>query len=232
MPISRREFLGYAAGASAVALGSARRSVCLFGQEPQVLSGFRVVDFGRQSLLPESAAGYERALSRLGIEYERISALPVRPVRGMILPAAPRMNTRDLARLRVSIENGSTVLLESGAAFLSPGDFDCFKRSIKSVFGLSLHAPIRLWDSADSFRQSPYVDYGWPFEMKVRDFSRIIPVEGVGSEEIAWFQEKPVAVRRRLGRGALVFLGSPLGPHLLADDRESVSWLRRFFSLC
>jgi len=215
-----------------MALGGAGHSVCLFAQAPAILPGFRLIDFGRQTVLPESAAGYERALSRMGINYERVSELPGRPVQGMVLPAAPRMDAQHMACLKDSVEAGSTVLLESGVAFLGPGEFDSYKRSIKSAFGLSLDAPIRLWDTAGSFSQSPYVDYGWPLKIKVRDFSRIVPVGGSGLEEIAWFQETPVAVKRRMGRGTMVFLGSPLGPHLLADDRESARWLQRFCSFC
>lgn len=231
MPISRRGFLGYAAGASAMALAGTSLSGCLFGEELPVLPGLKVIDFGRQTVLPESAAGYDRALSRMGIKYEHVSDLPGRPVQGMILPAAPRMDAQHMARLRNSVEAGSAVLLESGAAFLSSEEFDSYQRSIKSVFGLSIRAPIRLWDSADSYMQSPYIDYGWPLKTKVRDFSRIIPVDGNGSEEIAWFQNTAVGARSRMGRGMLVFLGSLLGPHLLVGDPESARWLHQFCSL-
>jgi len=147
----------------------------------------------------------------------------------MILPAV-FMDESKLARVRVHLENGSLVLFESGGAFLNPEEFNFHRRLMRSVFGLRLHAPVPLWDSADSFKQSPYVDYQWPLVTKVRDFSRMIPVECERGETIAWFQKTPVAVRLRIGKGTLVFLGSPLGPHLLAGDREAGRWLLAFRS--
>lgn len=138
------------------------------------------------------------------------------------------METRFPARLREHVENGSVVLYESGGAFLGRDEFCFHKRVIRSVFGLSLHDPVRLWDSADSLKVSPYVDFHWPVVTKIRDFSRVVPVGHGDGETIAWFGDLPVAARRRIGKGTLVFLGSPLGPHFLSGDREASRWLRAF----
>ncbi len=36
-----------------------------------------------------------------------------------------------------------------------------------------------------------------------------------------------VAARKSVGRGQIIFLGSPLGPLLLAEDREATLLIRR-----
>jgi hypothetical protein len=228
MPISRRGFLSCAATASAAGLAGATRLAGLFPQIPGFRSRCVVVDPGADCPLRESAAGYEAVLSSSNVVFQRTSIQSLASARTIILPAAATTDAKSAAKLRKLLENGSVILYESAAAFLGPEEFGFHKRVIRSVFGLSLHDPVRLWDSADSLKQSPYVDYHWPVVTKVRDFSRMVPVDPGDGETIAWFGDLPVAARRRIGKGTLVYLGSPLGPHFLSDDREASHWLRAF----
>jgi hypothetical protein len=232
MSISRRGFLGYAAGASVAGVAGATRLGSLLPEIACQPSGCVLVAPGPASPLPESAAGYAVALSGLSISYHQTSIDALAPAHTMFVPAAVSTEPAAVTKLKNYLENGSVVLYETGAAFLEPEEFGIYKCVIRSVFGVSLHDPVRLWDSADSFKQSPYVDYHWPVVTKVRDFSRIVPVSDENGETIARFQKLPVAVQRRFGKGTLVFLGSPLGPHLLSADREAVSWLGAFCSSC
>jgi hypothetical protein len=78
----------------------------------------------------------------------------------------------------------------------------------------------------DSHASFPYVTYLWPRETKVRDFSRVIPVSATNGDVIGKVGGLPVALKRRMAKGTLVFLGSPLGPALRAGDSEALSWLR------
>ncbi|HEX5413198.1 MAG TPA: twin-arginine translocation signal domain-containing protein [Terriglobia bacterium] len=232
MPISRRDFLGYAAGASVAGVAGARGLSSFLPEVARRPSGCLVVDPGPACPLRESAAGYAAALSRLRIPYRAISIDALAHARTMFVPAAVSTEPVVVTKLKNCLESGSVVLYETGAAFLEPEEFGIHKRVIRSVFGVSLHDPVRLWDSADSFKQAPYVDYCRPVITKVRDFSRVVPVSGENAETIAWFGELSVAVQRRIGRGKLVFLGSPLGPHLLSDDREALGWLGAFCRSC
>ena len=232
MLISRRGFLGYAAGVSAIGLAGKSQLSHLSWETPKALSGCALVDVGLSCTLRESSAGYESALESAHVPCKRTSLESLLSSRIVILPAFVCADESELARVRAHLENGSMILLESGAAFLNSKEFDFNRRLIHSAFGLNLRDPIRLWESEASFGQSPYVDYWWPAVMKVRDFSRIIPVECRSDEIIAWFQAMPVAARRRVGKGTVVFLGSPLGPHLLAGDREASHWLAAFCSPC
>jgi len=44
-------------------------------------------------------------------------------------------------------------------------------------------------------------------------------------DNIAWAGELPVALKRRVGAGTLIYLGSPVGPALWAGDVEAKRWL-------
>jgi hypothetical protein len=230
MAISRRGFLGCAAGASVAGIAVAAGMGTLLAETPATRSSCVLVDPGADCPLPESAAGYEDALLSSNVMFQRTTLQSLTPARAIILPAAVETDEKSQAIHRKHLENGSVILYESAAAFLGPEEFGFHKRVIRSVFGLSLHDPVRLWDSADSHKQSPYVDYHWPVVTKVRDFSRIVPVDPGDGETIAWFGDLPIAARRRIGKGTLVFLGSPLGPHLLSDDKEAIRWLQAFCS--
>jgi hypothetical protein len=232
MPISRRGFLGRAAVASAAGVAAVAGLDGFFPPPAGFRSGCLLVDPGPASLLRESANGYAAALSALNISYHQTSIQSLVPARAMVVPVAANTEASSLTKVTEHLENGSVILYESGAAFLGPKEFGFHKRVIRSVFGLSLHDPVRLWDSADSFKQSPYVDYHWPVVTKVRDFSRIVRVDPGDGEIVAWFHDLPVAAKRRIGKGTLVFLGSPLGPHLLSADREASRWLGAFCSSC
>jgi hypothetical protein len=232
MPVSRRRFLGRAAGATAAGFAAAAGLANLFPQSPVLHSGCVVVDSRPNCPLPESVAGYEAALSSLNIRFLRASLRSFGPARLIIFPAAVSTAPSSLTHAREQLESGAFVLYESGAAFLNFQEFGLHKRVISSVFGLSLHDPVGLWDSADSFKQSPYVDFHWPVATKVREFSRAVPVDPGNGKAIACFQNLPVGVKRRVGKGTLVYLGSPLGPHLLASDREASLWLGAVYRIC
>lgn len=233
MPISRREFLGCAAGVSAAGIAAANGLGSFSPEVAPQRSGCVVVDPGPACPLRESAAGFAAALSKLSVSHRHQTSLEaLAPAHIMFVPAAVSTEPSAVTKLKSYIEGGSVVVYETGTAFLRPEEFVIHKRVIRSVFGVSLHDPVRLWDSADSFKQSPYVDYHWPVVTKVRDFSRVVPISDEQGETIAWFEKIPVAVQRRMGKGRLIFLGSPLGPHLLSADREAVGWLSAICSSC
>jgi len=129
--------------------------------------------------------------------------------------------------IRSRLRTGATVLLESGAGFAADRDFRAHRAVLRDQLGVHIEAPVRLWSSRGA-SGVPYVDYSWPASAKIRDFSRVVPLErqseGAG-EIIAWVDDLPVALRRRYGRGDLIFLGSPLGPALWAGDAEARRWL-------
>lgn len=156
--------------------------------------------------LPESARGYQSACASPAIR---------------VLPAASAISGSAVLELRSFIEKGGFVLFESGASFAGPEIFKRQQALFQSAFGISLLRPFGLWNGG----HPPYVEYRWPIKASVRDFSRAIAIEPDGGETIASVGSMPVAILCEIGAGALVFLGSPLGPHLLAGDPDASRWL-------
>jgi len=146
----------------------------------------------------------------------------------LIAPAAALTDLLAAQWLRARLEGGASVLFESGAAFLPQHEFASQQRWLQSHLGVAVNPPLKIWEEPQAGSRVPYVDYEWPLRTKVRDFSSAIPVSSTGSEAVAWFGENPVALRRQIGRGNLLFLGSPIGPHLLSGDLEAQRWLIAF----
>lgn len=70
----------------------------------------------------------------------------------------------------------------------------------------------------------PYVDYSWPVQAKIREFTPFQLTPAPGDQIIATFLGQPVGLRRRAGDGTLVMLGSPLGPLFLSGDFDAARW--------
>jgi hypothetical protein len=188
--------------------------------------------------------GYQGALANKQNYFTAaITDSQLRP--GLIIVPALGLMTPTFAQTLLDLLAGGThLLLESGAAFLSPPDFAAQQRILHRYFDLTVESPVNLWsrNSQDDLpsshwparqaRKNPprlestsYVNYIWPCETKVRDFSRAIPVSANVGDVIAKIGAVPVALKKRMRNGTLIFLGSPLGPALRAGDPEARSWL-------
>ena len=205
--MSRRQFLGYAATAMTVALPTDGSPL----NEPSVLS---VLDLKEHCSLRESLAGYERASAGF---------VPRRPV--LIVPAALALPVAATRAMADCLRRGGTVLLESGAGYAGESGFRVHREALRN------RLQIRVAAARFKSRGVPYVDYAWPYPTKIRDFSRVVPVGDQPGEVIGRVDGLPVAFKRQVGAGTLIFLGSPLGPALWAGDTEARQWLSRLFSL-
>jgi hypothetical protein len=78
--------------------------------------------------------------------------------------------------------------------------------------GILIHQP-------RTVRGPAWVRFDWPISAMIRDFGRVSPISG--GVVIARLNDLPVAVRK----GPLVVLGSPLGPHVYAGDRDGCALL-------
>jgi hypothetical protein len=232
--ISRRDFVGgIAAGGAAlwsapwIAWNTPRALVEL--SSPCVLFGLNA-----HCVLEESLRGYQDALhdKHQLISEARIDRLP--SCGTAIVPGLGRIEPSLASSLTGLLESGTNVILESAAAFLSPKEFASHQEMLNRYFGIAVGVPVPLWPSAKPARRAavsacrgplPYVDYGWPRETKVRDFSWVVPVSAGAGDVIGTAGGLSVAVRNRNRRGTLIFLGSPLGPALRAGDPEAQSWL-------
>ncbi len=236
MTLGRRKFLGVVTGAAGAAtlFGRLRRGP---GEGPDgvgsaggALFDCGLVDFEEHCALPESLAGYESALKQAGVRVVKSAPRALPRCRAAILPGCREMPPETADELLRSLREGSSVVIESGAGFANPEEFRAHRDWLQAHFGFRVEQPVDLWRAkggeGSALPRVPYVDYLWPLKVKVRDFSRVVPVSSQLGEVIGRVEGWPVAFKRAKGKGTLVFLGSPLGPTLLSGDREAQAWLR------
>lgn len=244
MKISRRNFLG-AATASAAGAILFRPRLDSAGTQTKCGPNCVVLDLKSHCVLRESLRGYQAAL---GDKDNYVSEAMPDSRRGCRMAIVPALGSADSALMRGLlnlVESGTDVLVESGAGFLGEGEFAAHQEMLHRYFEIAVQRPVDLW-SGNSAEQSgfaprpgarkreavdrresvPYVDYVWPCGVRVRDFTRAVPVSASAREVIGRVGLLPVALKKRLGNGTLIFLGSPLGPALNAGDLEAWTWLR------
>ena len=225
--VTRRAFIGHALGGVAMAAPLGPWDALTPYFDPRVGGGFAILDSGAECGLRDAVAGYGGALDSRGMAQLHVGTWSVPDCGLLIIPAALGL-TPSVARLVMRrLRDGRTVILESGAAF-APDDGPLFhdhRDFIRERLGIHTAPPIALWPRGG--RGIPYVEYRWPSRVLVRDFSRVVPIDErrTRGEIIARVDCMAVAVRARVGAGTLIFLGSPLGPALLAEDREARRWL-------
>jgi hypothetical protein len=130
-----------------------------------------------------------------------------------VVPGLGSLHEEIALQLAAFTRDGGCVVIESAAGF---GGFEDQHRMLARHFGIRILPPVDLWANGTA----PYIDYRWPTRERVRDFSRVTPISAEDLEIIGSARDLPVAGRR----GRLIFLGSPVGPSLLAGDREAHSW--------
>jgi hypothetical protein len=224
MDITRREFVGYTAGAV---------GMMTLPQQPVAAAGPRSETFQRWWTMYsdpnnydcESMQGYWSALSPKPWwasagdpdPFARLS-LVIAPYVMTLLPYFLECVTRFLQR-------GTTVVIESGAGFADHGTFRQPRRWLRENLGVRVLSPRDPWAN-QSTPGARYIEFSWPRRVKIRDFSRVVaPADQQPGEIIAWAGDLAVAFRRRVGKGTLIYLGSPVGPALWAGDLEAERWL-------
>ena len=186
----------------------------------------------------ESEFGSSECLSRI--------ASPWGSAGCVIVPAAGAVRPETFGAVAKLLDNGATVVWESGAAFLDAAKFAEQRALTTEHFGISMERPVAAWLQSGSrvgatnqrsrnacamgHERVPYVSYHWPSEVHIRDFSRMIPVSAGSGRAIAHWNDVPVAWRRSIGAGTLIFVGSPIGPAIHAGDSDAHSLIRSFAS--
>ena len=126
--------------------------------------------------------------------------------------------------LGLALQNGATVVVESGTGF-DHGTFWRHRRWLRESVGIRVGPPRDPWANC-SPPGARYVEFTWPRRVTIRDFGRVVPIsDQQPGEIIAWAGNLAVAVRHRVGNGTLVYLGSPVGPALWAGDADARRWL-------
>ena len=247
MYISRRNFL-HGMTASAGKLWSSRVTGLdnLAGRQVDCV----VFDLKSDCVLRESLRGYQAAFAD---EHHHLAADRVDSrwrCRTVIVPGLGMMDPAIGRMLLDLVQEGTRLVLESGAGFLSTEETAAHQRMLLRCFELEVAPPVDLWSgrladeglfanrtsphrrkTIDGRQSIPYVRYVWPREILVRDFTRVIPVSAKREEVIGWAGSLAVGAKRPAGKGTLIFLGSPVGPGLRASDPEARSWLHSVLAL-
>lgn len=122
----------------------------------------------------------------------------------VIIPGAGFLTESDASMIQRLLARGATVLLEC-----------------RQATTLGIHTGGRVTPSP----YFPYVDYFWPARLKIREFQPVWFQPAPYDRVIASFAGQPVALRREVGPGTLLALGSPLGPVFLSGDPDARRWL-------
>ena len=216
--MTRRTFV-----AAAACAGSARARI----QAPEF--GCDLIDPGTECVLRESLRGFAGAMPG-AINIPADQEL-LRRQKGLfyVVPGAGAINHDLGLRLAQLVDRGGWLVFESAAGFAGETAFRTQREVLAAHFGLAIGRPLDLWERGGSI--VPYVDYAWPAAVKIRDFSRVVPVRCEPTQGIGSIAGHTVGVRRRLGRGVLVFLGSPMGPLLGTGDGDARRWLKCLLAL-
>lgn len=146
---------------------------------------------------------------------EGFRSLKVAESKAILLCAVSAIDISLALRLRERAAAGSWVIWES-----SPFACKSQDRILRDVFGITTKKPVVLLpDHMES--TGSYVRYRWPHLALTRTFSALVPVLSPEAETVAFYGDTPVAMKRSIGRGGLLFLGSMLGPHLRAEDPDA-----------
>ncbi len=141
--------------------------------------------------------------------FRSVSQLP----RNVVIAAGWRdLNHQAANALRRRVRAGAFLLFESAP--------DCSLRQahlLASEFQLGVKLGMR----TDGEWQGDYVAFCQPEKHWVRPFLTPVAVHCRDARVLAQINGVPVAVERRMGAGRIVFLGSMLGPNLLAGEREA-----------
>jgi hypothetical protein len=158
-------------------------------------------------LSEESASGFRLLLQRNGHLLKGFSP------RLIIIPGARQLSHETGFALLRQVRAGTWLILESGVAFVRLQEAIRQIRVLFDVFGLEVRAPLA--------NRGPYIEYTWPLRRLVRDFSMVTPLKCSRAETIAESGGVAVCAKQPVGRGGIIFLGSMLGPGLLAEEREA-----------
>lgn len=247
MKLSRRHFMGAAVASASSLWMSQMAGLRGAGFLPEDKPNCVVVDLQFQCALRESLQGYRAALAGAHTYTTELSSIRER-CRLAIVPGVGAMDSTVAYRLFDLLESGTCVLLESGAGFWTASQFAVQQEMLHRCFGIEVGPPVDLWPgnsqelssqysghdrkrATERPKSIPYVEYVWPRKAAVRDFSRVIPVLANKAEVIGRVGPLPVAVRKQVENGTLIFIGSPMGPALRAADPEARSWLQLLAAL-
>jgi hypothetical protein len=182
--------------------------------KPADIAGLEIIS-EPNCLSEESAAGFRSLIAA------KRGCKPRSDIKNVILfCGTSKIDTPHAIGLRERATCGAWIIWECSPVCCNLQNFAKQRRILRDLFGIVLREPIPM--SPDQLRKrGMYIRYRWPCEALIRTFSVVIPVACSDGEMIAHYGRMPIAIRRRIGRGGMVFLGSMLGPNIRAEELEA-----------
>jgi hypothetical protein len=157
----------------------------------------------------ESESGFAQAVALLS---------PTLPARGhmVIVPSASALKREGLGSLCHAARRGSNLLVDLCDGFASWPDRTLTRVSLKRYLGIEVLQPV-------TYAAGDYIAYRWPRFALVRHFTRVSYIQpSKNHEPAAFLGTNFVAVRKAIGLGRVMILGSALGSLLLARDEQAL----------
>jgi hypothetical protein len=164
----------------------------------------------------ESECGFAQALDRLLPTHPRLG-------RAVIVPSASALEGIALSSLVREAQLGATVLIDLADGFASRSATARTRRNLEHHLGIEIADPV-------AYRTRDYIVYRWPLPVLVRHFTRISHVKPGQNMPVAYLGTDSIAVRKEIGRGSVVIIGSTLGSLLLAGDEQAHQILARLLA--
>lgn len=156
----------------------------------------------------ESESGFKQALALFS---------PTLSPRGriVIVPSASALKRESLSSLFRDAWHGSSILVDLSDGFASLPDRTLTRVRLERHLGIEVLQPVE-------YAPGDYIAYRWPHSALVRHFTRVSYIQpGKDHEPAAFLGTNIVAVRKSIGIGQVVMLGSALGSLLLARDAQA-----------
>lgn len=164
----------------------------------------------------ESEQGFAQALDRLLPTHTRLG-------RAVIVPSASALEGTPLSSLVRQAQLGATVLIDLADGFACRSDIARTRIDLKRHLGIEVADPV-------AYETGDYIVYRWPVPVLVRHFTRISYIKPGRHTPIAHLVTQSIAVRKEMGLGSVVIIGSTLGSLLLAGDEQAHQILARLLA--
>ncbi len=197
---------------------------------------------GNEHVSTSSFRGYYKALwnSDLWADFIEPKSLKDNPYRVIMAPWHLIGKKETFDDLRAFVENGGTLLIETGFGmfdermFFNPaippfgltdvfgyreGENFCMKREERG-------APASTMPASERVYVDGYLQFSEPISVKVKANTYLTPLAVSSAKIIARYEDTPVAVTKKVGRGQIYYFGTNLGASIQAGDDAGLNLVR------
>ena len=197
---------------------------------------------GNETTSTSSFTGYYRALWDLDlwVDFIEPAAVAGNACRVLIVPWHPIGKPQTGKALRAYAESGGTLILESPYGLFDERFYynPVIPQGLTEVFGYREKQNILVRSeeataavsASDRIHYQPLMEFSDPITVKVKAHTLLTPLEVTSATSIATCDGMPVAVRKKVGKGQVIYIGTNLGASIAAGDEGAMELLRAIVS--